>query len=32
MRTPIDPVAIRDEKFFYGLDVVLDGLEMRLPR
>ncbi|WP_406063546.1 TetR/AcrR family transcriptional regulator C-terminal domain-containing protein [Streptomyces sp. NBC_01077] len=28
----IDPVAIRDEKFFYGLEVVLDGLEMRLPR
>ncbi|APE24806.1 MULTISPECIES: TetR/AcrR family transcriptional regulator C-terminal domain-containing protein [Streptomyces] len=27
-----DPVAIRDDKFFYGLDVVLDGLEMRLPR
>ncbi|MER5964979.1 TetR/AcrR family transcriptional regulator C-terminal domain-containing protein [Streptomyces sp. NPDC002057] len=27
-----DPVALRDEKFFYGLDVVLDGLEMRLPR
>ncbi|MFF8381452.1 TetR/AcrR family transcriptional regulator [Streptomyces sp. NPDC015661] len=27
-----DPVAIRDAKFAYGLDVVLDGLEMRLPR
>ncbi|WP_329284378.1 hypothetical protein [Streptomyces sp. NBC_00691] len=29
---PADPVATRDEKFFYGLEVVLDGLEMRLPR
>ncbi|MEX0173284.1 TetR/AcrR family transcriptional regulator C-terminal domain-containing protein [Streptomyces sp. LMG1-1-1.1] len=28
----VDPVAIRDAKFSYGLDVVLDGLEMRLPR
>ncbi|MFF3609910.1 TetR/AcrR family transcriptional regulator C-terminal domain-containing protein [Streptomyces sp. NPDC002463] len=28
----VDPVAIRDSKFAYGLDVVLDGLEMRLPR
>ncbi|MFF0427706.1 TetR/AcrR family transcriptional regulator C-terminal domain-containing protein [Streptomyces sp. NPDC004520] len=28
----VDPVAIRDAKFAYGLDVVLDGLEMRLPR
>ncbi|MFB6634126.1 TetR/AcrR family transcriptional regulator C-terminal domain-containing protein [Streptomyces sp. NPDC056362] len=26
-----DPVALRDAKFAYGLDVVLDGLEMRLP-
>ncbi|PBC79250.1 TetR family transcriptional regulator [Streptomyces sp. TLI_235] len=26
-----DPVAIRDAKFAYGLDVVLDGLAMRLP-
>ncbi|MEU2236470.1 TetR/AcrR family transcriptional regulator C-terminal domain-containing protein [Streptomyces vietnamensis] len=28
----VDPVAVRDAKFAYGLDVVLDGLEMRLPR
>ncbi|MEV6213035.1 TetR/AcrR family transcriptional regulator [Kitasatospora sp. NPDC051914] len=28
---PGDPVAIRDAKFAYGLDVVLDGLAMRLP-
>ncbi|MEU7298218.1 TetR/AcrR family transcriptional regulator C-terminal domain-containing protein [Streptomyces exfoliatus] len=28
----IDPVTLRDEKFSYGLDVILDGLEMRLPR
>lgn len=27
----IDPVARRDDKFRYGLDVVLDGLAMRLP-
>ncbi|KQX12529.1 TetR family transcriptional regulator [Streptomyces sp. Root431] len=27
----LDPVAIRDAKFTYGLDVVLDGLAMRLP-
>lgn len=26
-----DPVALRDEKFRYGLDVVLDGLALRLP-
>ncbi|MFE7275642.1 TetR/AcrR family transcriptional regulator [Streptomyces sp. NPDC057623] len=25
-----DPVALRDEKFAYGLDVVLDGLALRL--
>ncbi|MFG2841207.1 TetR/AcrR family transcriptional regulator C-terminal domain-containing protein [Streptomyces zaomyceticus] len=31
VHAPVDPVALRDEKFFYGLDVVLDGLEMRLP-
>ncbi|WP_328304685.1 hypothetical protein [Streptomyces sp. NBC_00435] len=28
----LDPVAIRDTKFAYGLDVVLDGLALRLPR
>ncbi|MER5207229.1 hypothetical protein [Streptomyces sp. NPDC002825] len=27
-----DPVAVRDATFTYGLDVVLDALEMRLPR
>ncbi|MFF5492497.1 TetR/AcrR family transcriptional regulator [Streptomyces aquilus] len=27
-----DPVALRDEKFRYGLEVVLDGLALRLPR
>ncbi|MGW0943473.1 TetR/AcrR family transcriptional regulator [Streptomyces sp. NPDC002623] len=27
-----DPVALRDAKFAYGLDVVLDGLALRLPR
>ncbi|GEB62223.1 TetR/AcrR family transcriptional regulator C-terminal domain-containing protein [Streptomyces gardneri] len=32
VRAPVDPVALRDAKFAYGLDVVLDGLEMRLPR
>jgi AcrR family transcriptional regulator len=26
-----DPVALRDAKFAYGLDVVLDGLSLRLP-
>ncbi|KOG22874.1 TetR/AcrR family transcriptional regulator C-terminal domain-containing protein [Streptomyces viridochromogenes] len=26
----VDPVALRDEKFAYGLDVVLDGLALRL--
>jgi AcrR family transcriptional regulator len=29
---PADPAQIRDDKFAYGLDVVLDGLAMRLPR
>jgi AcrR family transcriptional regulator len=29
---PADPVKVRDEKFGYGLDVVLDGLALRLPR
>ncbi|MBT2447853.1 TetR/AcrR family transcriptional regulator C-terminal domain-containing protein [Streptomyces sp. ISL-43] len=28
----VDPVEIRDTKFAYGLDVVLDGLALRLPR
>ncbi|MFB7592932.1 TetR/AcrR family transcriptional regulator C-terminal domain-containing protein [Streptomyces sp. NPDC056169] len=32
VHSAVDPVAIRDAKFAYGLDVVLDGLEMRLPR
>ncbi|MDX6348705.1 MAG: hypothetical protein QOF84_3495 [Streptomyces sp.] len=27
----LDPAEIRDTKFAYGLDVVLDGLAMRLP-
>ncbi|MDT7844500.1 TetR/AcrR family transcriptional regulator [Streptomyces justiciae] len=27
-----DPVALRDEKFRYGLEVVLDGLALRLPK
>ncbi|WP_306328326.1 hypothetical protein [Streptomyces venezuelae] len=27
-----DPVALRDDEFLYGLDIVLDGLEARLPR
>ncbi|WP_328880456.1 TetR/AcrR family transcriptional regulator [Streptomyces sp. NBC_00299] len=27
-----DPVALRDEKFAYGLEVVLDGLALRLNR
>jgi len=26
-----DPVALRDEKFAYGLEIVLDGLALRLP-
>jgi Tetracyclin repressor-like, C-terminal domain len=29
---PADPVKVRDEKFGYGLDVVLDGLALRLAR
>jgi AcrR family transcriptional regulator len=29
---PADPAQIRDDKFAYGLDVILDGLAMRLPR
>ena len=28
----LDPAEIRESKFAYGLDVVLDGLGMRLPR
>jgi len=28
---PTDPVALRDAKFMYGLEVVLDGLALRLP-
>ncbi|MET8325013.1 TetR/AcrR family transcriptional regulator C-terminal domain-containing protein [Streptomyces sp. NPDC005181] len=28
----LDPVEIRETKFAYGLEVVLDGLAMRLPR
>ncbi|MEU1510729.1 TetR/AcrR family transcriptional regulator C-terminal domain-containing protein [Streptomyces sp. NPDC005811] len=27
-----DPAAVREEKFHYGLDVVLDGLALRLSR
>ena len=27
----VDPAALRDEKFRYGLEVVLDGLALRLP-
>ncbi|MEV5310705.1 TetR/AcrR family transcriptional regulator C-terminal domain-containing protein [Streptomyces sp. NPDC052610] len=27
-----DPVALRDTKFAYGLEVVLDGLALRLPQ
>ncbi|MFJ9378591.1 hypothetical protein [Streptomyces sp. NPDC101455] len=30
--TTTDPVALRDGKFAYGLDVVLDGLSLRLAR
>ncbi|MFD5869472.1 MULTISPECIES: TetR/AcrR family transcriptional regulator [Actinomycetes] len=29
--TPLDPAEIRDTKFTYGLDVILDGLALRLP-
>jgi AcrR family transcriptional regulator len=32
MEATVDPVAVRDTKFRYGLDVVLDGLALRLPR
>ena len=28
----MDPVAVRDEKFAGGLEIVLDGLALRLPR
>ncbi|MGW6788914.1 hypothetical protein [Streptomyces chartreusis] len=31
-RKATDPVALRDEKFAYGLEVVLDGLALRLTR
>jgi AcrR family transcriptional regulator len=31
-RETLDPVEIRDGKFRYGLDVVLDGLALRMPR
>ena len=27
-----DPVVLRNAKFAYGLEVVLDGLALRLPR
>ncbi|MFG2627951.1 TetR/AcrR family transcriptional regulator C-terminal domain-containing protein [Streptomyces sp. NPDC048473] len=30
--TAVDPVEIRETKFAYGLEVVLDGLALRLPR
>ncbi|MFD5861068.1 TetR/AcrR family transcriptional regulator [Streptomyces chartreusis] len=30
MKAAADPVALRDEKFAYGLEVVLDGLALRL--
>jgi hypothetical protein len=30
--TALDPVLVRDEKFAYGLDVVLDGLALRIGR
>ncbi|GHH05109.1 TetR/AcrR family transcriptional regulator C-terminal domain-containing protein [Streptomyces lanatus] len=32
MTATTDPVAVRDEKFAYGLEVVLDGLALRLDR
>jgi sec-independent protein translocase protein TatC len=32
MTATADPVALRDEKFAYGLEVVLDGLALRLDR
>ncbi|MFC0847471.1 TetR/AcrR family transcriptional regulator C-terminal domain-containing protein [Streptomyces noboritoensis] len=28
----VDPVALRDDKFAYGLEVVLDGLALRRPK
>jgi hypothetical protein len=28
----LDPGEIRETKFAYGLEVVLDGLALRLPR
>ncbi|WP_406203228.1 TetR/AcrR family transcriptional regulator C-terminal domain-containing protein [Kitasatospora sp. NBC_01560] len=28
----LDPEALRDSKFAYGLEVILDGLALRLPR
>ncbi len=28
----VDPARIRDDKFTYGLEVVLDGLALRLPK
>ena len=28
---PVDPATLRDTKFTYGLEVVLDGLQLRLP-
>ncbi|MEU3088623.1 hypothetical protein ACWCQ0_34135 [Streptomyces massasporeus] len=27
-----DPAKLRDDKFTYGLEVVLDGLALRLPK
>ncbi|MFC8239699.1 TetR/AcrR family transcriptional regulator C-terminal domain-containing protein [Streptomyces chartreusis] len=32
MTAATDPVTLRDEKFAYGLEVVLDGLAPRLTR
>ncbi|MFJ4368535.1 hypothetical protein ACIP4S_30895 [Streptomyces chartreusis] len=32
MKAATDPVALRGEKFAYGLEVVLDGLALRLTR
>ncbi|MEJ3742902.1 TetR/AcrR family transcriptional regulator C-terminal domain-containing protein [Actinomycetes bacterium KLBMP 9797] len=28
----LDPAAVREDKFAYGLEVVLDGLALRIPR
>jgi len=28
----VDPVDLRNSKFAYGLEVVLDGLALRIPR